>query len=372
LASLFPSPALVKRWQQQYNTISTAQESACTQYAEQLLESSKSINKVCTTVLSWDHYKLNTSMHQDDYTQVLHNTQYTALPGKNTLTALLAQALCPQISIIRVPAGSMAKLDLASFTAEPSDRHAELYVERMRMYIEPEAQVTLLLGNTVMAHTALIKSCDIILGAYAQVTAVVDDTVDALAHGCTHISWHLEKHARLAVMHSNTGGGAGVTQVQYFLREQRASVHHVSLYACARDNQAVLSTEQHHYASHTTSSVQVKQVVRDTARVFYEGLITLDKQANESAAEQEHAALLVSPYARASAIPALEIHNKEVRCRHASALGAIIPEYLWALQLRGLEYDQAQELIIEGFLSSNSTSSYVLDRGIYKRLVMYR
>lgn len=357
MASLFPSPELVKQWQQQYtkkyttlinNCVST-QQTALAQYTQQLAVNTRSIDKNFTKVLSWDKYTF------DSYIIPLNARSYSGSlfqehNQEHNLVALLVRALCPRAIALRVPARNNITLDLSCLTTELSYSQYGLFVEHIKLYIEPEARVTLILGSNVGAHTALIKSCEVILGAYAQVIVAINNTIDTHAYLLTHTRWQLAQHAHVTVTHNSTGGGTVITQVQYFLQEQYASASHLSLCALAANNQMVLSTEQHHLAPHTTSAVQVKQVVRDAARVYYTGLIMLDRQAHESVAEQGHAALLVSPQARASAVPALEIHTKEVRCRHASAIGAITPEYIWALQLRGLEHSQAQELIIEGFL----------------------
>jgi len=62
---LFPTPALVKQWQQEYNKLDTvsdsciiAQETALARYTEQFTTSSSTLSKAFTTALSWDKYQL--------------------------------------------------------------------------------------------------------------------------------------------------------------------------------------------------------------------------------------------------------------------------------------------------------------------------
>ena len=65
----------------------------------------------------------------------------------------------------------------------------------------------------------------------------------------------------------------------------------------------------------------------------------------------EHA-ILLSPQARANAIPRLEVLENEVKAGHGATVGKIGEEELFYLATRGLPKDEAKALIVRGFLEA--------------------
>jgi Fe-S cluster assembly protein SufD len=62
--------------------------------------------------------------------------------------------------------------------------------------------------------------------------------------------------------------------------------------------------------------------------------------------------LLLSPKARTDALPILEIEADDVRCRHGSTTGRIDEEQIFYLMSRGLSYQEAQRMIVQGFFET--------------------
>ena len=106
-----------------------------------------------------------------------------------------------------------------------------------------------------------------------------------------------------------------------------------------------------HAAPNTTSKTDIKGVVDGSAQAFVNGTIKVLPAAKGTEAFLEERILLVSPNAKAEAVPNLEIETDEVKCSHAATVGKIDDEELFYLQSRGLRQLQAKEIIVEGFLS---------------------
>src|SRR5207248_6651800 len=114
-------------------------------------------------------------------------------------------------------------------------------------------------------------------------------------------------------------------------------------------------TLQDHDAPFTRSDLLFKGAVEDEARSVYSGLVRLRKSAQKSNATQTNRNLVLSEGAHAESIPNLEIEANDVRCSHASAVGPIDEEQLYYLESRGIAPDQAERLIVLGFLDRKST-----------------
>ncbi len=109
-------------------------------------------------------------------------------------------------------------------------------------------------------------------------------------------------------------------------------------------------TEHRHDAPRTRSNLDAKVVLTGAARSAYTGLIRIAERAAGCEAYQENRNLLLSADARAESIPELEILNQDVRCTHGVTVAPLEAEQLFYLQSRGLPSNQAQRLIVYGFL----------------------
>lgn len=107
---------------------------------------------------------------------------------------------------------------------------------------------------------------------------------------------------------------------------------------------------QHHLAPETQSDSLIRSVVCHQARLEYRGLIRIEKGAGQSDAYQRNDNLIVGDLAQVKTRPELEILANDVRCGHGATVGKMNEEELLYLMSRGLSYDQAAQLVIEGFL----------------------
>ncbi len=108
-------------------------------------------------------------------------------------------------------------------------------------------------------------------------------------------------------------------------------------------------TQQNHLAVHTTSDLLFKGALKDKSRSVWQGMIYVAPGAQKTDGYQANRNLVLSPEARADSIPGLEILADDVRCTHGATVGKIDAEQVFYLRSRGLPYDEAERLIVEGF-----------------------
>jgi Fe-S cluster assembly protein SufD len=119
---------------------------------------------------------------------------------------------------------------------------------------------------------------------------------------------------------------------------------------------------QTHSAHHTLSQAIVRSVLGGDAGLNYKGLIHIDPSGNHSSAIQESRALLLSPEARHSAIPSLEILPRDVICHHKASASPLNQESLYYLMSRGLNKEASTRMLINGFLET--TFEQMSDLGV--------
>ena len=106
-----------------------------------------------------------------------------------------------------------------------------------------------------------------------------------------------------------------------------------------------------HKSGHTSAQTSLKGVVKDFAKVRFFGRIQIDPGCPGVQSFLEERLLLLSPKAHAEAVPELEILSDDVKCSHAASISQVPQEHMFYLQSRGLSVKQAEELVVESFLS---------------------
>lgn len=105
-----------------------------------------------------------------------------------------------------------------------------------------------------------------------------------------------------------------------------------------------------HHHPETESNVVVNGVLTDMSNVFFDGVVSIQKGAKHARAKLASHLLLLSNQAKGKIIPSLEILENDVKAGHAATVGKVDAMQLYYLQSRGLPYQLARQLIVEGFL----------------------
>lgn len=106
-----------------------------------------------------------------------------------------------------------------------------------------------------------------------------------------------------------------------------------------------------HIAPRTSANTILKGIVFDNAVLELDGTIIVENAAKQTNSFLRENILLLSPHAKAEAIPNLEILTDDVKCSHAATISSFPEEHIFYLQSRGLSKKQAQILLADGFLS---------------------
>ncbi len=112
----------------------------------------------------------------------------------------------------------------------------------------------------------------------------------------------------------------------------------------------------HHHVADTGSETIARSVLADKSCGVFQGKVFVDKNARHVDARQKTDALMLSHSAKMNAKPELEIYADDVICTHGSAIGEINHDAMFFLRSRGLNENQARDLLIGGFVTE------ILDR----------
>lgn len=159
-----------------------------------------------------------------------------------------------------------------------------------------------------------------------------------------------EKDATISAATAAFGGAYARTRADTRLVGRGAHGDLMAIYFGEGDQTLDFRTYQDHVAADTTSNLLYKGVVAGESRSIYTGLIRVRPDARGTNAFQTNRNLKLSDDAWAESVPNLEIENNDVKCSHASTVSPVDEEQRFYLEARGVPTEEAERLIVAGFL----------------------
>ncbi|AVQ34447.1 Fe-S cluster assembly protein SufD [Staphylococcus muscae] len=104
------------------------------------------------------------------------------------------------------------------------------------------------------------------------------------------------------------------------------------------------------YGKETDGYILKHGVMKENASSIFNGIGHIKHGGKGSAANQSSRVLMLSEHARGDANPILLIDEDDVEAGHAASVGRVDPEQLYYLMSRGISQEEAERLVIHGFL----------------------
>src|SRR3990167_5340103 len=105
-----------------------------------------------------------------------------------------------------------------------------------------------------------------------------------------------------------------------------------------------------HLASDTTSNIVAKSISKDGGRSSYRGLLKVAKNLTGIVSRVQCDALLFDETSRSDTYPTVDIASSGVDIGHEASVSKISEEQLFYLMSKGLTAQQAQAMIVHGFI----------------------
>ena len=115
-------------------------------------------------------------------------------------------------------------------------------------------------------------------------------------------------------------------------------------------NHHEIRTNINHLIDNTKSYQLIKSVSENETNAVYQGKIFVNSEAQKTDGYQLSKAILLDETTEFNAKPELEIYADDVKCSHGSASGSLDDNSIFYLMSRGLNYKEAKELLVNGFL----------------------
>lgn len=137
--------------------------------------------------------------------------------------------------------------------------------------------------------------------------------------------------------------------LRFEIVEPSIKVFIYGLYSGTKNDEFHIETIQHHHAPGSLSDLLIKGVFEDKSKFVYQGLIRLEKNAQQSHAYQKNQNLILNEGVFVDSRPYLEILANDVFCTHGSTTGKLSKDQLLYAQTKGVSNKEAERMLVAGF-----------------------
>ena len=148
----------------------------------------------------------------------------------------------------------------------------------------------------------------------------------------------------------SSGSNFFKSEINCNLKGEHSSAFVNGIFSLDKNKHHEIRTIINHLTENTKSYQLIKSVLEDSSKAAYQGKIFVNSNAQKTDGYQLSKAILLNKDTEFNAKPELEIYADDVKCSHGSASGSLNEASIFYLMSRGLNYNQARELLINGFL----------------------
>ena len=160
----------------------------------------------------------------------------------------------------------------------------------------------------------------------------------------------VEQDGTMEWVSGSLGSKATMLYPSSILKGHGASDNHITIAFASEGQDIDTGAKVYHNAPNTTSTIESKSISKDGGRTNYRGLVHMSNGAEGSQTNVECSAMMFDNESTSDTMPYMEIENSRVDVAHEATVGKIGDEDVFYLQSRGLDDDDAKQMIVNGFI----------------------
>jgi Fe-S cluster assembly protein SufB len=161
---------------------------------------------------------------------------------------------------------------------------------------------------------------------------------------------HAHENSRVEWIDANTGSRLTMKYPAIYLRGEGATADIISVAVAGKGQHQDTGAKAIHLASNTKSRIVSKSVSKDGGRATYRGQLKVAPGARNVVASVRCDALMLDDQSRSDTYPYIDIQEDDTTMTHEATVGKISADQVFYLMSRGLTENEAQNLIVQGFL----------------------
>jgi len=273
------------------------------------------------------------------------------VPAGDNKLAALNTAVWSGGSFVYVPEGVRVDLPLSAYFRINAEKAGQF--ERTMIVVEKGAKVHYIEGCSAPAYSS------------ASLHAAVVEVVVKPRAECRYTTvqnWYknvynlvtkraeVAERATMEWVDCNIGSKVTMKYPACLLKGEGAHGSMLSIAVASEGQQQDTGAKMHHLAPYTTSKIIAKSISKKGGRSSYRGMVTVSPQARGTKSKVVCDALILDPKSRSDTYPSNRIQTGDVQLEHEAYVSRISKEQTEYLMSRGLSEEEAQTIIVRGFL----------------------
>jgi Fe-S cluster assembly protein SufB len=294
---------------------------------------------------------MGTDQALKEYPEIFKKYFGTVVPAEDNKFAALNAAVWSGGSFVYVPKGVEVPLPLQAYFRINGENTGQF--ERTLIVVDEGAKV-----HYIEGCTAPIYATESLHVAVVEVVALANSKV----RYTTIQNWsndvynlvtkraHAYENSTVEWIDANTGARTTYKYPSIYLRGRGATADIISVAVAGRGQHQDTGAKAIHLAPDTKSRIVSKSVSKDGGRATYRGQLKVAPGATGVVASVRCDALMLDDESRSDTYPYIDIAEDDTTMTHEATVGKISQDQIFYLMSRGLSENEAQNLVVQGFL----------------------
>jgi Fe-S cluster assembly protein SufB len=294
---------------------------------------------------------MGTDQALKEYPEIFKKYFATIVPPEDNKFSALNSAVWSGGSFVYVPPGVEVPLPLQAYFRINGENTGQF--ERTLIVVDEGAQVHYIEGCTApiyateSLHVAVVELVAL-KGSKVRYTTIQNWSNDV--YNLVTKRAHAYEDARVEWIDANTGSRKTVKYPSIYLRGRGASADIISVAVAGKGQHQDTGAKAIHLAPDTKSRIVSKSISKDGGRATYRGHIKVMPGATNVVASVRCDALMLDDDSRSDTYPYIDIQEDDTHLSHEATVGKVSADQVFYLMSRGLTENEAQNLIVQGFL----------------------
>lgn len=286
-----------------------------------------------------------------EYPELVKQYFGTVIPPGDNKFAALNTSVWSGGSFVYVPKGVHVELPLQAYfrinAANMGQFERTLIIAEEGSYVHYVEGCTAPVYSTDSLHSAVVE---IIVKKGARVRYTTIQNWSTNVYNLVTKRARVEEEGTMEWIDGNLGSKITMKYPSVYLVGRKARGEVLSIAYAGPGQHLDAGGKAVHLAPETTSQIISKSISRGGGRTSYRGLVRIHPVAAGSKSKVVCDALILDKLSRSDTYPTMHIDNQNVQIEHEATVSKIGDEQLFYLQSRGVSKEQAQSMIVNGFI----------------------
>lgn len=273
------------------------------------------------------------------------------IPAADNKFAALNSAVWSGGSFVYVPKGVHVDLPLQAYfrinTSNMGQFERTLIIADEGSYVHYVEGCTAPIYTTASLHAAVVE---IFVKPGARVRYTTIQNWSKNVYNLVTKRAYVEKNGIMEWVDGNLGSQITMKYPSVFLAGEEAHGEVLSIAVAGKGQHTDAGGKAIHLAPKTSSVITSKSISHNGGRAGYRGQLRMTPKATESKAKVKCDALILDDQSRSDTYPTMKIETDDVTVEHEATVSKIGADQLFYLMSRGLSQDEAETMIVNGFI----------------------